>query len=241
MATTGERELWEEYVRTRDEEVRNRLVLQYAPLVKFVVGRLQARLPESVDRADLVSDGILGLIDAIDRFDPARGLTFQTFAVPRIRGAIIDAMRSLDWVPRSVRERIRALEQAHVDLQVAHGRPAEDEQVAEHLGISLAQLRDLYARSAATSFASAEDVEIADELDVAASDAVEEADTRAVLLDVVETLPERDRILVALYYFERLTFAEIGQVLGVSESRVSQLHSRATMVLRARLVERDVH
>jgi RNA polymerase sigma factor FliA len=136
-------EIWREYRATKDPGLRNRLVLQYAPLVKYVVGRLRTRMPDTVEQDDLVSDGVLGLIDAIERFEPARGLSFQTFAVPRIRGAIIDGMRSMDFVPRSVREKLRLIQRARMTLEEKLGRTPEEGEVAREAGIPVQQLRDL--------------------------------------------------------------------------------------------------
>ena len=240
MTESSVDELWTRYRAEPTIERRNRLVMQYSPLVKYVAGRLRTRLPDSVDYADLVSDGIIGLMEAIDRFDPARGLTFQTFAVPRIRGAMVDALRALDWVPRSVREKVRQVEQAQRLLEARLGRIPDDPEIAAELGISVPALRDLYAKVSFTSVGTLEDLELADDLSAAATHEIEDDQAKAALLRVVGELPERDQILIALYYFEGLTLSEIGRVLGVSESRVSQLHSRATMVLRSRLANSDV-
>jgi RNA polymerase sigma factor FliA len=228
-------ELWAAYRADPSLELRNRLVLQYSPLVKYVAGRLRARLPESVEYADLVSDGILGLMEAIDRFDPGRGLAFQTFAVPRIRGAMVDALRGLDWVPRSVRDKVRKVEEAQQSLEARLGRIPDDPEIAAEMGITVSALRDLYAKVAFTSVTTVEDLELADDLSAAATQEIEDDQAKAALLKVVRELPERDQVIIALYYFEGFTLAEIGQVLGVTESRVSQLHSRATLVLRSRL------
>ena len=232
--------VWTDFQRTRDPALRNRLVVQYSPLVKYVAGRLRARLPESVDFADLVSDGIIGLMGAIERFDPSRGLTFQTFAVPRIRGAMVDALRGLDWVPRSVREKVRQIEEAQRALEARLGRIPDDPEIAAELGITVSALRELYAKVAFTSVGTMEDLELADDLSAAATQEIEDDQAKATLLRVVGELPERDQVIIALYYFEGFTLAEIGRVLGVTESRVSQLHSRATMVLRRRLADSDV-
>jgi RNA polymerase sigma factor for flagellar operon FliA len=233
-------ELWATYRKEPSLELRNRLVLQYSPLVKYVAGRLRTRLPDSVEYGDLVSDGIIGLMEAIDRFDPGRGLAFQTFAVPRIRGAMVDALRGLDWVPRSVRDKVRRVEEAQQRLETRLGRIPEDPEIAEELGITLAALRELYAKVAFTNVATVEDLELADELSAAATQEIEDDQAKAALLRVVRELPERDQVIIALYYFEGFTLAEIGQVLGVTESRVSQLHSRATLVLRGRLANQGV-
>ena len=239
MSDTVE-ELWQSFRADPTLERRNRLVLQYSPLVKYVAGRLRTRLPESVEYADLVSDGIIGLMEAIERFDPGRGLTFQTFAVPRIRGAMVDALRSLDWVPRSVRDKVRQVEEAQRALETRLGRIPDDPEIAAELGISVRELRELYAKVGVTGVATMEDFELADDLSAAAAEEIEDDQAKAELLRVVGELPERDQVIIALYYFEGFTLAEIGRVLGVTESRVSQLHSRATMMLRNKLSGSDV-
>lgn len=228
--------VWKEFQDTRDAALRNRLVMQYAPLVKYVAGRLRSRLPENVDADDLVSDGVLGLMDAIERFEPDRGLSFQTFAVPRIRGAIIDGMRAMDFVPRSVRDKLRSIQRAQIALEEKLGRPPFGDEIAAETGIPVHQLRDL-AKQSSSAHANLDDFDLADELSSAAEHLVEEGDVSASLMRVVDELSERDRIIIALYYFEGLTLAEIGQVLGVTESRISQVHRRVTLTLRERLVE----
>ena len=231
-------QIWIEFRATREAGLRNRLVLQYAPLVKYVAGRLRTRMPESVDPDDLVSDGVLGLMDAIERFEPARGLSFQTFAVPRIRGAIIDGMRSMDFVPRSVRDKLRTVQRASVVLEERLGRMPDDVEIAREAGIPVQQLRDLL-RQANSNHANLDDFDLADELSSAADHQIEQGDVNASLMRVVDQLGERDQVIIALYYFEGLTLAEIGQVLGVTESRVSQVHRRATATLREKLLALD--
>ena len=228
-------ELWSEYKATGDPAVRDRLILQYAPLVKYVAGRIRSGLPASVDQADLVSEGVIGLMDAIEKFEPERGLQFQTYAVPRIRGAIIDGLRAVDWVPRSVRDKVRDIERAQVALETRLGRTATDQEIADELRIGLRELRETYARVSFTSLATVDELGVTDELAPTASDVLENDETRNSLLHCVRDLAERDRIIIALYYFEGLTLAEIGMVLQVSESRVSQLHTRATLALRAKM------
>jgi RNA polymerase sigma factor FliA len=227
--------VWSDFQRTREPALRNRLVVQYSPLVKYVAGRMRSRLPHSVDQDDLVSDGVLGLMDAIERFDPSRGLSFQTFAVPRIRGAIIDGLRSMDFVPRSVRDKVRIVQQATVALEERLGRLPEDEEIAREVGVPVQQVRDL-TKQASSNHANLDDFELADELASAADDSVERGDVSASLRRVIAELNERDQVVIALYYFEGLTLADIGKVLGVTESRISQVHSRATNTLRAKLV-----
>ncbi|MGQ0846237.1 MAG: FliA/WhiG family RNA polymerase sigma factor [Sporichthyaceae bacterium] len=224
-------ELWREYRATGSPDLRNRLVMQYAPLVKYVAGRVRSGLPQTVDVADLVSEGVFGLMDAIEKFDLSRGLEFQTYAVPRIKGAMIDALRAADWVPRSVRDKIRAIEKAHQLLQARLDRMPTEEEVAEELGIRVNELRDLYAKVSYTSVAATDDLMVVDNA-AAPGEALEDEAVRKLLLRHVRQLRERDQIIVALYYYEGFTLAEIGKVLGVTESRISQLHTRAMLDLR---------
>jgi RNA polymerase sigma factor for flagellar operon FliA len=227
-------DVWREFRTTGDAALRNRLVLQYAPRGKYVAGRLRTRLPENVDADDLVSDGVLGLMDAIERFEPDRGLSFQTFAVPRIRGAIIDGMRAMDFVPRSVRDKLRTVQRAQLALEERLGRAPEEEELARETGLPVATLRDL-GRQGSSNHANLDDFDLADELSNAAEHRIEEGAVTASVMQAVEGMAERDQILIALYYFEGLTLAEIGQVLGVTESRVSQLHRRAMTTLREKM------
>jgi RNA polymerase sigma factor for flagellar operon FliA len=232
-------QLWQRFKRSGDADARNRLVLQYSPLVKYVAGRVRSGLPSLVDQNDLVSDGVIGLMDAIDKFDPDRGLQFQTYAVSRIRGAIVDGLRSGDWVPRSVREKVRDIDGAQARLENKLGRAPTDAEVAEELDITVAELRSMYSQTAHTSVVSFEAATGDDDDTPRAVVELPGADDDIPpgFLTAVRELPERDQIVVALYYWDRLTLAEIGQVLGVTESRVSQLHSRATMTLRRKLLE----
>jgi RNA polymerase sigma factor for flagellar operon FliA len=226
------KEIWREYRATGSPELRNRLVMQYAPLVKYVAGRVRSGLPQTVDPNDLVSEGVFGLMDAIDKFDLSRGLEFQTYAVPRIKGAMIDALRAQDWVPRSVRDKIRAIEKATTTLQGRLDRTPTEAEVAAEMGITAHALRDLYAKVSYTSVSATEDLVVVDDAP-APGDAMEDDAVRAVLLRHVRELRERDQVIVALYYYEGFTLAEIGRVLGVTESRVSQLHTRAVLSLRS--------
>lgn len=230
--------LWERFKRHGDREARDRLVVHYSPLVKFVAGRVRSGLPPAVEQADLVSDGVIGLMDALDKFDPDRGLQFQTYAVTRIRGAMVDGLRATDWVPRSVREKIRDIDTAQTKLERSLGRAPTDTEVAAELEISVAELRKVYSQTAHTSVVSFEAVVDDEDAPRATSDLPgADDDIPPGFLAAVRELPERDQVVVALYYWERLTLAEIGQVLGVTESRVSQLHSRATLALRRKLVQ----
>lgn len=229
--------LWREYKDTGDKDARDRLVLQYSPLVKYVAGRIRSGLPSSVDQGDLVSDGVIGLMDAIDKFDIGRGLQFQTYAVPRIRGAIVDGLRASDWVPRSVREKIRDINNATTTLELLLERTPTDKEVAAELGLSVSELRKTYGKISYTNMVSIDEMGFGDDSTPRASTELPHADDDipAGFMSAVRELPDRDQVVVALYYWEGLTLAEIGQVLEVSESRVSQLHSRATMTLRRKL------
>lgn len=239
-ADQGIDELWKRYKATGDPELRNRLVLQYSPIVKYVAGRVAVGLPSSVDRNDLVSDGVFGLIDAIDKFDPERGLQFQTYAVQRIRGAIVDALRGSDWVPRSVRDKIRGIQQAQSALEARLARTPTEEEIAAELQVPVETLRETLGKASRASLTSLDELGGADP---SGAEAVEDPwaddDMRAVLVDAVKDLPERDQVLVALYYFEGFTLAEVGQVLSVTESRVCQLHTRITLALRGKLATAD--
>jgi RNA polymerase sigma factor FliA len=239
--------LWRSFADNRGAASRDRLVLHYAPLVKYVAGRIGTGLPTHVDHADLVQSGIFGLVEAIERFEPDRGLKFEIYAMQRIRGAILDDLRALDWVPRSVRSRAREVERAMERLEAKLHRTASDAEVAGELNITVGELRDLFAQLQLTSVAALDELvaagrgagSLAETLpDHRAEDpvaAMEDRENRRLLVEAIAQLDERDRTVVTLYYFENLTLAEIGKVLGVTESRVCQLHTRAVLRLRAKL------
>jgi len=245
------RELWRSYKNDGDERARERLVVAYSPLVKFIAGRMASGLPSHVDEGDLVSYGLLGLIGAIERFDLEREIKFETFAVARIKGAIIDELRSLDWVPRSVRARARGVERAHAALEAEYGRAPTDEEMALKLELSVEEFRDALLQIANSSVLALDDlwtfadpdgsggqISVLDTIqDPNALDPASEAHTAELkdrLADAIESLPERERLVIALYYYENLTRREIGEVLGVTESRVSQLHTKSVLALRSR-------
>jgi RNA polymerase sigma factor for flagellar operon FliA len=231
-------ELWQAYlVSGRNHDLRNRLVLRYSPLVKYVAGRIRPGLPASVDMSDLLSDGVLGLMDAIDKFEPERGLQFQTYAVPRIRGAILDGLRATDWVPRAVRTKIREIERAQATLESRLGHTPDDQELATEMAISVNELRDLYTKASYTGVAYLDEVGMGEELAPTLTLDTEDDEMRDALVQAIRTLSERDQIIVTLYYFEQLTLSEIGQVLGITESRVSQLHTRCALNLRAKLLD----
>ncbi|WP_374727387.1 RNA polymerase sigma factor WhiG [Haloactinomyces albus] len=241
--------LWQAFGQRRDQELRDRLVLHYAPLVKYVAGRVGTGLPSHVEVSDLIQSGVFGLVDAIEKFEPERGLKFETYAMQRIRGAILDDLRAQDWVPRSVRSRARDVERALERLEAKLQRTATDAELAEELALSTDELRELLAQLQMTSVVALDDLigvgrgtaSLAETLpDDRAEDPVAtlvDRDSRRQLVEAVERLSDRDRIVVTLYYFENLTLAEIGKVLGVTESRVCQLHTRAVLRLRSKLTE----
>jgi RNA polymerase sigma factor FliA len=230
-------ELWEDFKASGDVATRNRIVLRYSPLVKYVVGRVRAGIPQSVDSGDLLADGFIGLMDAVDKFEPKRGLKFQTYAVPRIRGAILDGMRKADWVPRSVRSEMRGVDRARVALQHRLGRTPRDEEIADEMRISLVDLQRLYSKASYTGVTHLDESETAEQSLPGTVDIdTEAAEVRTALVGAIRLLPARDQVLMTLYYFEGLTLSEIGQVLQVTESRISQLHSRCTSSLRSLLL-----
>jgi RNA polymerase sigma factor for flagellar operon FliA len=241
--------LWQEYRQTRDRALRDRLILTYAPLVKFVAGRLGATLPSHVDEQDLVSYGLLGLIGAIERFDPGREIKFETYAIARIKGAIIDELRSLDWVPRSVRTRAREIERAIAELERTLMRAPTDVEIAEKVGITENELGDSLTEISRTSIAaldelwspsgSGDQISLIDTIEDQSGPnpevSLEQTELKEALGEAISRLPEREKLVVTLYYYEELTLREIGEVLGVTESRVSQLHTKAVLRLKARL------
>lgn len=245
--TGSSMDLWQAYVATRDRGLRERLLLQYTPLVKYVVGRLSINLPAHLEHGDLVSWGILGLIEAVDRFDPARGTQFQAYAVCRIRGAIIDQLRSQGALRRASLRKARLIEETVALLQAELGRAPDEREIAARLGIGLDELQSQLAATApvvislecAGSSLEPEGLSlaetIADERCPDPLEHLEHEEAVGALAAAIDELPERERILVGLRYHEGLTVKEISQVLGVSESRVSQLHTQALLRLRARL------
>jgi RNA polymerase sigma factor for flagellar operon FliA len=247
-ATSDVAALWATFRTSADRLARDQLILHYSPLVKYVAGRVSAGFPHNVEAADLVSYGIFGLIDAIERFDPARGNRFETYAIARIRGAIVDELRSLDWVPRSVRTKARALERAYQRLEARLKRSPTDRELAAELGLSKSQFDTLLSRISVPGVAALDDVlpgsagrEPATLGDLLADGAdgpmalYERSETRRLLTASINGLPDRERVVLTLYYYESLTLADVGTVLGVTESRVSQIHAKAVLHLRARL------
>jgi RNA polymerase sigma factor for flagellar operon FliA len=242
-------ELWREYKVRGQKSARDALIARYAPLVKYVSGRVAVNLPKTVDEGDLVGYGTLGLIDAIERFDPGRGVKFETYAIARIRGSMIDGLRAMDWVPVSVRHRNRQMETAIKDLENRLGRSATDQEVADELGITMDEYNQRIQDMAGSAILSLEDVwgnpeegdaptrmsEVRDERAVDPLDEAEWSSRKDALAECITALPERERLVITLYYFEGLTVKEIAYILKVSPSRVSQLHTKAVLRMRGSL------
>jgi RNA polymerase sigma factor for flagellar operon FliA len=244
-----EEELWVEYRQNKDPKIRETFIKQYAPLVKYVAGKVAVGMPHNVEFDDLVGFGVFGLIDAIDRFDPEKNVKFKTYAVPRIKGAIFDELRSIDWVPRSVRQKTKEVEETIGALEAQLGRSASDQEIAEALGMDENEFLKTMMRISATSILSLNDVWFSgDENDkVSIGDSiespvslnpdviVEKDEIRQIITNSISELPDKEKKILVLYYYEDLTLKEIGQVMGITESRVSQLHTKAILRLRAKL------
>jgi RNA polymerase sigma factor for flagellar operon FliA len=244
--------LWREFKDSHDQQLRERLILHYSPLVKYVAGRVGAGLPPNIEQADLVSYGIFGLIDAIEKFDISRAIKFETYAISRIKGAIIDELRAIDWIPRSVRFKAREVEKAYAALEARLHRTPTEAEVAGELGIALDDLHAIFSQVSFVNVIALDELlnvggERGDKLslvdtleDTKAEDPVaafESEETKYLLARAINTLPEREKIVVTLYYYEGLTLAEIGQVLGVTESRICQMHTKAVLQLRGKLAD----
>jgi RNA polymerase sigma factor FliA len=238
--------LWVRFKASGDPGVRERLILHYSPLVKYVAGRVGAGLPRSVDQNDLASYGLFGLIDAIDKFEPDRGFKFETYAINRIKGAILDELRALDWVPRSVRSRARRIETGITELEHKLQRSPTEEELSSHIEMDLEELRDALAEIGRSGMAALDEFVsgdsqtsmgemLADPGGISPEMAFQAEETRRGLVDAINRLPNRERLVVTLYYYEGMTLAEIGDVLGVTESRVCQIHAKTMMSLRNRL------
>ncbi|CAN5485769.1 RNA polymerase sigma factor WhiG [soil metagenome] len=249
------RDLWRRYKANGDERARERLVVAYSPLVKYVAGRMASGLPAHVEEADLISYGLVGLISAIKRFELAREIKFETYALPRIKGAIIDELRSLDWVPRSVRARAREIERANVKLEGRFQRAPTDEEMASELEMTMDEFQEALLQISNSTIAaldelwsisdtSGDQVSLLDTLhDPDAPDPAQLMDASELkdrIADAIARLPEREKLVIALYYYENLTLREIGEVLGVTESRISQLHTKAVLRLRSRFQSEEV-
>jgi len=236
--------LWQRYTRHSDRKAREELILRYAPLVKYVVGRLALGLPATMERDDLVHCGVIGLIEAVDRFQPDRGVKFETYAIARIRGQILDTLRKLDLLPRSAHRQAREIEAAIADLSQLLGRTPDDAQVAAQMGITIEEYRSRLMTSSIavisldqpTRSSDGEALDLYDSVEDTSmptpSDQVDRQETMARMVSAIQDLSEREKLMISLYYNDRLTMKEIGAVLGISESRVCQIHTKALLTLR---------
>lgn len=245
MQTTAKQELWKEYTTTGNEQVRETLLVKYLPLVKYVANKMMYTLPSSVEYDDLMSAGIVGLIGAFERFNPDHGVKFETFVLPRIKGAILDELRTMDWAPRSLRSKARLVERAGEQLEKELGRAVSDFEIANQLQMDISEydgvLRDLTMASLLSLDGTlGEDSEnltsMYDLLENVQSEnpcqSLESEEIKGLLIEAIENLNEQEKIVMALYYYEELTLREIGQVLKITESRVSQIHSKAIKTLK---------
>ena len=244
-----EQELWIKYKKKKDPEIRNYFVRQYAPLVKYVAGKVAVGMPHNVEFDDLVGFGVFGLFDAIEKFDPEKHVKFKTYAVTRIRGAIYDELRSIDWVPRSVRQKTKEIEETIHTLEAQLGRSASDLEIAEKMGVSINDLHKTMQKISSSSIISLNDlwysgedndrVAIVDSIESPQSlnpdIIVEKDEIKRVIVQAISELPDKEKKVLVLYYYEDLTLKEIGKVLEVTESRISQLHTKAIMRLRSKL------
>jgi len=241
--------LWKEYKKNRSDLLRDNLIKKYLYLVKYVAGRIAIGLPPNIEFGDLVSYGILGLFDAIEKYDVNQGNKFETYAVTRIRGAIMDELRKLDWAPRLLRKRAREIDRKCKELEDRHGRMATDDELAKGLKISVGELNHLYSELSSTTFLSLDEVwenengnkpisrlqTIEDSLMTNQFNYLHRNEVAEYLSKAIESLPEKEKLVVVLYYYENLTLREIGQVLNVSESRVCQIHTKIIFRLRGYL------
>jgi RNA polymerase sigma factor FliA len=245
-------ELWAEYKRTGSRELRDKLIVRYSPLVKYVAGRVSVGLPHTIEQSDLVSYGIFGLIDAIEKFDHQRAIKFETYAITRVKGAIIDELRSIDWVPRSVRAKARAIEKAYAKLEAENLRTPSDAEVARELGLSEEELQAQFSQISFVGIVALDEVLAGGERGESTTlgdtlpdrhdgpmQAFEVEEMKQILAGAINRLGDREKIVLTLYYYEGLTLAEIGQVLGVTESRVCQIHTKAVLQLRGRMLVAD--
>lgn len=248
MALDNEK-LWAEYTKTPTPQLKEEIVKRFLPLVRYVAARMSVKFPSGLDFEDILSFGTLGLLDAIDRFEPGRGFVFQTFAVPRIRGAILDELRRFDWISRSGREKLQKFEKALEDIAKTNGS-ADDKTLMAAMDMDEKAYKDLLEIASRSYVVSLDDVLALEDGDMqreetieddapSALDLIEQKEEIAQVGDALRRLPERERLLLSLYYYDGLTLKEIGQVLGVTESRVSQLHGRALSLLRADIKARS--
>ena len=246
----GEDKLWDRFIKNNsDQEIRDYFVMKYAPLVKYVAGKVSMGMPQNIEFDDLVSYGTFGLMDAIGKFDPARGIKFKTYAMTRIKGAIFDELRSIDWIPRSIRQKAKQVDMIVSELENKLGRTVEEEEIAQEMGISGDEFQSLLNKLSGTSMLSLNEIwylgDDSDELSILETleapeslnpdVLIEKEEIRDFIIEAIQKLPDKEKKVIVLYYYEDLTLKEIGEVLEVTESRVSQLHTKAIMRLRGRL------
>lgn len=245
--------LWKEYKETGSKIAKDKLLMEYAQMVKYIAHRIAVNLPASVDRNDLISAGIMGLIKSVETFEPERGFKFETFAGHKIRGAILDELRGLDWVPRSVRQKSREMQRVYARLENSLGRAPYDDEVCEDLKITIEEFEGILYDITPTTIISLEEAmpdRSTDSKELRIIDTIEDpgsqnplkemgfAEIKNILKDAIAGLPEKEKLVIALYHYEELTLKEIGVVLDISESRVSQIHSKAILKLRSRLLQK---
>jgi RNA polymerase sigma factor FliA len=248
--TSGIERLWAEYKSSGSREARDKLIVHYSPLVKYVAGRVSVGLPQNIEQADLVSYGIFGLIDAIDKFDTERNIKFETYAIARIKGAIIDELRSIDWVPRSVRAKARSVEKAYATLEANLLRTPSDAEVAAEMGISEDDLQTIFNQISFVGLVALDEMLSGGERGESTTlgdtipdkgegpvAAFEVEEMKQILASAINRLGDREKVVLTLYYYEGLTLNEIGEVLGVTESRVCQIHTKAVLQLRSKMTE----
>lgn len=237
--------VWLEYKKTKDPLLKEKLIIEYAPLVKYVAGRISIHIGQHVEYDDLISYGIFGLIDAIDKFDCEKGVKFETYASLRIRGEIIDNIRKLDWVPRTLRQKSKVLEQAYTELEFSLGREPSESEIAQKLNLTNEQVQELMKSSSVAMLISLDDyldqnheapmVNVVNANIETPEVHFEKEEVKTILTNAINSLNEKEKKVVTLYYFEELTLKEISKIMGVSESRISQIHSKAVLKLQSKL------
>lgn len=242
-------DIWKRFKSTGDKQDRDSLILYYSPLVKFVAYRVAATLPKNIELSDLIGYGVFGLLDAINKFDLEKNVKFETYAMTRVRGAIIDALRAIDWVPRSVRAKMKDLDECFSKLAIKLNRTPTDEELANSMGVSVSDLHSIYRRISVAGVVALDDVLQGEENQgsqisigdlipsnyMSPTNSLEDNESKKMLEDAISKLSEREQAVLKLYYFEYMNLSQIGEILGVTESRACQIHAKAILALRAAL------